>query len=103
MGNLVCGFNSTQMSSLDSAAVDGASNDLASVTCLTSEQLIVLANKIVEVQGTDWTSVTTDTVSNLGILAGGLPVSVLEDLGPDQIASITTAAIAAINPNTFAT
>ncbi|GFN96319.1 stereocilin [Plakobranchus ocellatus] len=103
MGNLVCGFNSTQMDSLDSAAVDGASSDLASVTCLTSEQLIALANKIVEVQGTDWTSVTSDTVSSLGILAGGLPVSVLEDLGSDQIASISTSAIAAMDPNTFAT
>ncbi|KAK3760541.1 hypothetical protein RRG08_022825 [Elysia crispata] len=103
MGNLVCGFNSTQMASLDSTAVDGASNDLASVTCLTSDQLIALANKIVEVRGTDWTAVTSDTVSSLGVLAGGLPVSVLEDLGSDQIASITTAAVAAIDPTTFAT
>ncbi|GFS08846.1 stereocilin [Elysia marginata] len=103
MGNLVCGFNSTQMASLDSTAVDDASNDLASVTCLTSEQLIALANKIVEVRGTDWTSVTSSSVSSLGVLAGGLPVSVLEDLGSDQIASITTAAIAAIDPTTFAT
>ncbi|XP_012943654.1 stereocilin [Aplysia californica] len=102
-GNLLCGFNSTQMQSLDSNAVDTASSDLSSVSCLESDQLTTLSNKIVEVQGTDWSTKTADQITTLGVLAGGLPASVLEDLGSDQLASISTVAIANMDTTTFST
>ncbi|XP_067671148.1 uncharacterized protein [Haliotis asinina] len=102
MGSMICGFSSSQIGEMQQTAVHAAAKDLSTVKCMDTAQLTAVGNKIVAVEGTDWSGKDTALVGEFGVFAGGLPQNTLGTFTNEHIQEIDPLAIAAIPPATLA-
>ncbi|XP_046554076.1 uncharacterized protein LOC124263470 [Haliotis rubra] len=102
MGNMICGFTSSQIGDMNNTHVNEAAKDLSTVKCMDTAQLTAVGSHIVAVEGADWSGKATALVGEIGVFAGGLPQNTLSSFTNEHIKEIDPQAISAIPPATLA-